>query len=67
LDEFSLWLRFNPDAYFGPQGRISIDAVALFFLLALSSMWHGFFWRKLFRYTVGYPFYRRRKNRAKSR
>src|SRR5919108_703733 len=24
LDEFSLWLRFNPDAYWGPQGRISI-------------------------------------------
>ncbi len=52
LDEFSLWLRFNPDAYWGPQGRLSIDAVILFILIMLTSMWHGTFWRRLFNLTV---------------
>ena len=59
LDEFSLWLRFNPDAYFGPQGRISIDAVVIFLLIGLSSLWHGVFWRKLFDYTFRYFFFKK--------
>jgi hypothetical protein len=63
LDEFSLWLRFNSDAYWGPQGRISIDAVVIFVLLTLSMLWHGVFWRKLFQYTIGYPSYRRKKQK----
>lgn len=57
LDEFSLWLRFNPDAYWGPQGRISIDAVVLFVLILLTSLWHGTFWKKLFDFTVRYFFF----------
>jgi len=60
LDEFALWLRFNPDVYWGPQGRISIDAVVLFILIMLSTLWHGVFWRKLFHYTIRY-FFRKSK------
>ncbi|HET9946544.1 MAG TPA: hypothetical protein VFQ63_00625 [Patescibacteria group bacterium] len=48
LDEFALWLRINPNAYFGPQGRISLDAIVIFSLILLSSLWHGIFWKKLF-------------------
>lgn len=59
LDEFSLWLRFNPDAYFGSQGRISIDAVVIFLLLVVSSLWHGIFWRKLFDYTIRQFFFKK--------
>ncbi len=62
LDEFSLWLRFNPNAYFGPEGRISIDAVAIFTLLLLSTFWHGAFWRRLFDFTLKYVFFRRKKH-----
>ena len=59
LDEFSLWLRFNPDAYWGPEGRISIDAVVIFLLIMLSSLWHGIFWRKLFDYTIRFFFFKK--------
>lgn len=59
LDEFSLWLRFNPDAYFGPQGRISIDAVILFILIILTSIWHGTFWKRLFDYSIRYFFFKK--------
>jgi hypothetical protein len=59
LDEFSLWLRFNPDSYWGPEGRISIDAVVLFLLIVLSSLWHGVFWKKLFDYTIRYFFFKK--------
>ncbi|HUV70818.1 MAG TPA: hypothetical protein VMW15_14235 [Terracidiphilus sp.] len=30
LDEFSLWLNLEPNAYWSSQGRLSIDAVILF-------------------------------------
>lgn len=52
LDEFALWLRFNPDSYFGPEGRISIDAIVIFGLILLSSLWHGVFWKKTIRFTL---------------
>jgi hypothetical protein len=65
LDEFALWLRLNPDVYFGRDGRISIDAVVLFFLIVLSSLWHGAFWRKLFHYTIRYVFFRKGKKSSK--
>lgn len=65
LDEFSLWLKFNPDAYFGHQGRISIDAVVLFILITLSTLWHGVFWRKIFDYTVKYFFFQKKRKFAK--
>jgi len=58
LDEFALWLRFDPTAYFGSQGRISIDAVVIFILTLLSTLWHGVFWKKLFKYTIKYVFQR---------
>jgi len=61
LDEFSLWLRFDPNAYFGKEGRISIDAVSIFILIVLSSLWHGVFWRRLFDFTLKYMFFRRRR------
>jgi hypothetical protein len=53
LDEFALWLHLEPNRYFGSEGRINIDAVVIFLLIALSSLWHGVFWRKLFQYTIG--------------
>lgn len=62
LDEFALWLRFDPTAYFGPEGRISIDAVVLFLLITLSTLWHGIFWKKLFRFTIKYIFFQKKKN-----
>jgi hypothetical protein len=51
LDEFSLWLNLEPDAYWSASGRLSIDAVILFggvlavgawgapFFAALQRMW----------------------------
>jgi len=63
LDEFSLWLRFDPNAYFGREGRISIDAVVIFILIVLSSLWHGAFWRKLFDVTLRVVFFRRRRHK----
>lgn len=54
LDEFSIWLRLNPNAYFGKAGRQSIDVVVIFFLLLLTSLWHGAFWRKIFNFTIKY-------------
>lgn len=47
LDEFALLVRFNPDVYVGPQGRLSLDAVFIFFLLCLGFLWHGNFWRRV--------------------
>ncbi len=54
LDEFSLWLRFNPDSYFGPEGRISIDAVIVFVVILLMTLFHGTFWRNAFFATLSY-------------
>jgi hypothetical protein len=61
LDEFSLWLDLEPDAYWSDQGRLSIDAIILFggilavgaggapFFQALQRMWakRGYFGRGL--------------------
>lgn len=52
LDEFALWLRLNPKSYFGPEGRISIDAIVVFALILLSTLWHGAFWRKTIRFIL---------------
>lgn len=56
LDEFALWLRLDPDVYFGHEGRISIDTVVLFILILLSTIWYGAFWQKIFRHTTKYFF-----------
>lgn len=54
LDEFSLWLRFNPDSYFGPEGRISIDAVVIFTLIVITTSLYRTFWRKVIISTLTY-------------
>lgn len=51
LDEFSLLIHFNPNVYFGPQGRLSLDVVFIFFLISLGLVWHGKFWHKVFMLT----------------
>lgn len=51
LDEFAMLIHFNPDVYLGPQGRLSLDAVFVFFLLCLGFVWHGKFWHKVFMFT----------------
>lgn len=51
LDEFSLLIRFDPNVYFGPQGRLSLDVVFIFFLISLGFIWHGKFWHKVFMLT----------------
>lgn len=49
LDEFALLIHFNPNVYFGPQGRLSLDVVFLFFLFCLAFLWHGKFWQHVVR------------------
>lgn len=63
LDEFSLWLNLDPDVYFGPEGRISVDAVAIFILVMLLTLWYGNFWSKVFGHTIAHFF---KKNKVKS-
>lgn len=61
LDEFSLWLRLNPDAYFGPQGRISIDAVVVFTLIVVLALGYERFWRNVLDHTIFYFFIKNRR------
>ncbi len=51
LDEFALLIHFDPLVYFGPQGRLSLDVVFIFFLLCLGFLWHGRFWHRIFMVT----------------
>jgi len=46
LDEFSIWLDLDPDAYWS-QGRLSIDAVILFGSLLAVGAWGAPFFRGL--------------------
>jgi len=39
LDEFSLWLNLDPNAYWAHEGRKSIDAIVLFGALLAISTW----------------------------
>lgn len=48
LDEFSIWLDLDPDAYWS-SGRLSIDAVILFGALLAVSAWGAPFFRGLSR------------------
>jgi hypothetical protein len=48
LDEFALWLDLQ-DVYWAKQGRVSIDAVAVFGALLSIGLWGGPFWRALVR------------------
>src|SRR5580698_4817466 len=45
LDEFSLWLNLDPDAYWTREGRISIDAVIVFGSLLGVGAWGAPFFR----------------------
>jgi hypothetical protein len=47
LDEFSLWLNLEPDAYWNREGRLSIDAVILFGSLLAVGAWGAPFFRGL--------------------
>jgi hypothetical protein len=49
LDEFSLWLSLDPNAYWSHEGRLSIDAVILFGSLLASGAWGAPFFRGLHR------------------
>ncbi|HSW87695.1 MAG TPA: polysaccharide deacetylase family protein [Candidatus Saccharimonadales bacterium] len=51
LDEFAIWLRLDPNAYFGPEGRISVDAVVLFTMIILLTLWYGNFLKKIVVFT----------------
>lgn len=61
LDEFSLWLRFNPNSYFGPEGRISIDAIIIFTVIVLSTLWHGAFWKKTIRFVLKLAWFKKKR------
>lgn len=60
LDEFALLVHFNPNAYLGEAGEISLDAVFIFFLLSLGFLWHGKFWSRVITFT----FFGKRKHHA---
>jgi hypothetical protein len=47
LDEFSIWLNLEPDAYWSRSGRLSIDAVILFGSLLAVGAWGAPFFRGL--------------------
>ena len=47
LDEFSLWLNLEPDAYWSDAGRLSIDAVILFGSVLAVGAWGAPFFRGL--------------------
>ncbi len=47
LDEFSLWLNLDPNDYWSREGRISIDAVILFFGVLAVGAWGAPFFRGL--------------------
>jgi hypothetical protein len=49
LDEFSIWLDLEPDAYWSRSGRLSIDAVILFGSLLAVGAWGAPFFRGLAR------------------
>jgi len=49
LDEFSIWLDLEPDAYWSSSGRLSIDAVILFGSLLAVGAWGAPFFRGMAR------------------
>jgi hypothetical protein len=46
LDEFSLWLNLDPEAYWSRQGRESLDAIILFGALLAIGTWGAPLWTK---------------------
>src|SRR5262245_5195226 len=51
LDEFALWLNLR-DVYWEREGRVSLDAIALFGGMALAGFWGGPFFRAVGREVV---------------
>jgi hypothetical protein len=49
LDEFAIWLNLNASAYWGSQGRESIDAVIVFGAILAMGTWGAPLFRHLFR------------------
>jgi hypothetical protein len=47
LDEFSIWLDLEPDAYWSDAGRLNIDAIILFGALLAVGAWGAPFFRGL--------------------
>src|ERR1035438_2933174 len=47
LDEFSLWLNLEPDAYWSSAGRLNIDAIIFFGALLAVGAWGAPFFRGL--------------------
>ena len=47
LDEFALWLRLEPGAYWTREGRLSIDAVIIFGAALAAGAWGAPFFRAL--------------------
>jgi hypothetical protein len=47
LDEFSIWLDLEPDAYWSSSGRLSIDAVILFGSLLAVGAWGAPFFQAM--------------------
>lgn len=51
LDEFALWLNLA-DVYWGPEGRVSVDAVILFGSVLSTGLLGGSFFRALLRFLA---------------
>jgi hypothetical protein len=47
LDEFSIWLDLEPNAYWSSAGRLNIDAIILFGALLAVGAWGAPFFRRL--------------------
>src|SRR6266568_5090412 len=66
LDEFSLWLNLEPDAYWSREGRISIDAIILFGSILAVGAWGAPFFRGLQLMWSKRPSFRRDLSRPES-
>jgi hypothetical protein len=66
LDEFSLWLNLDPNDYWSREGRISIDAVILFFSILAVGAWGAPFFRGLQIMWRKRPVFRRELNRGET-
>jgi hypothetical protein len=66
LDEFSIWLDLEPDAYWSSSGRLSIDAIILFGSLLAVGAWGAPFFRGLHRLWNNRGLYRKELGRGLS-
>jgi hypothetical protein len=66
LDEFSIWLDLEPNAYWSSSGRLSIDAIILFGSLLGAGLWGAPFFRSLHRLWDNRGLYRKELGRGLS-